>query len=470
MIFGNWFSRHKKADINGFDTSSVTKKYCEQFGVLPIDSSSMSSAINCWNRCYMNSTSQLMKTICCEASKLCLTDLDISVVYNSGSKDRVDTLNAMISGLKKNLTRNLEYGLALGGLLLVTSDTGVLIVPPTNYIPISYNSEGDLISVIITTSVVNNDKKYVKLEYHHYIEQTYVIETKCLVFTGSNTLGTPCSLSSVREWADINPVIQIDDLERPLFSLFKVPGMNNIDVGSASGISLCSPAISYINAYDVALELFNSNVSVSKKLLFIKDSALFNLASTAGGANGGNKGLGAVRINPLPNLIQSFNGDKDSVFEYNPILNVEEFKSALSLYLNTISSSCGFTSGYFSFESNSVAVTATQVESEDARTVGTITSIRKSLEYAIRGLVFALNEYISLTTSLPEANFEFNFYARDLSDTPIADREHTLELVKLGYYPLELYLKEYEGFTEEEANKIAISLKASDTKVQKEVL
>ena len=123
------------------------------------------------------------------------------------------------------------------------------------------------------------------------------------------------------------------------------------------------------------------------------------------------------------------------------------------MLLDMISVSCGFTSGYFTFDNKRAAITATQIESEDQVTISTISAIRNNLKRAVEQAYYAYITILKLYDIYPDTINTISFYTRDLSVTPEADKLHTLELVKQGYYPLELYLKEYEGFTDDDIDK-----------------
>jgi hypothetical protein len=137
--------------------------------------------------------------------------------------------------------------------------------------------------------------------------------------------------------------------------------------------------------------------------------------------------------------------------EFNPSCNIKDFKIALQTVLSLIAISCGFSTGYFSFDTRRGVVTATQVESEDSTTICTITAIRSALNTAVESAVNSLTALLQLYNR-SQFTFKLQFYARDLSATPYADRERVMQLVRDGLYPLDKYLRDFEGFTEEEVN------------------
>lgn len=421
------------------DQANIFSKIASSFGVSCAESPRMISAINAWNSVFQCSKTQIMKTVCHEASKLVLNDASISV---DGEKDSDEIVEKAVKGLEDKLFRTLEVGIALGGMIIKPTLKGFDIVAPTNFIPIEYNADGGITSAIFIDTIYRSDKVYRKAEYHHFEGDVYMIDSKAFVSKYSYSLGSQCRLSDVREWKDIGEHIEIVNIEAPLFAYFRMPGFNNIDEMSNLGISLCSAAIEYLSAFDNAFDGFKADIETTRKVIFVEKASLLNVDSQSRKQKNFEK-------NPIPNLIVGMN-NTDKIKEFNPSCNVNEFKTALQMLLDMISTSCGFTSGYFTFDNKRAAVTATQIESEDQVTVSTITAIRNNLKKAVEDAYYAYIVILKLYDLSPSNVNTISFYSRDLSITPEADRAHTLELVKQGYYPLELYLKEYEGFSDNE--------------------
>ena len=439
----------------GTNTNSILtfEKVANIFGTHCAESARMLNALSVWNTTFQVSKTQMMKIICHEAAKLTLTDLDISLNAQSPASG---TIQAALFDLKNKLTRVLEVGIALGGLVIKPTLNGFDLIAPTNFIPTEFNSNGDLCGAIFITTLYKGGHIYKRFEYHRFVNNVYMIDNRAYMAKNEYELGSPCALKGIPEWADISEHTEIDNLTKPLFSYFRMPGYNNIDETSYSGISLCSAAMEYLSAYDNAFDGFKADLETTRKIIFVNNAALINVDKV-------NSRQGNFTKNPLPNLIVGLS-NTDQIKEFNPSCNVDEFKTALQMLLNMIATSCGFTSGYFSFDNARKAVTATQIESEDQITVATVIAIRNNLKDAV---ISAINSYIDLLALYNIATLDdvnVTFYTRDISVTPEADRAHTLELVKLGYYPLELYLKEYEGITEGDLDKYKIGLDSSQNK------
>ena len=228
-----------------------------------------------------------------------------------------------------------------------------------------------------------------------------------------------------------------------------MPNANNVDIDSPLGVSIFSKAVESIKDFDMWYSKWKREGKLSDKYLFVDEQAMLKP-----GATGANK---AVVNNPLPELIKGLrfgNNANKCIEEFNPEIRVEDFKLALQTQLDLISVQCGFSSGYFSFDSKSGVVTATQIQSEDQRTNSTCTDIQQNYKLAIEGLIYAMETMHSLYELTPDEDLDVSFYLKDLYVNADEDRKRAFELAEKKYIPKWKYLVDYEGYSEEDAKKL----------------
>ncbi|MCE2603880.1 hypothetical protein LH384_32855, partial [Pseudomonas aeruginosa] len=102
---------------------------------------------------------------------------------------------------------------------------------------------------------VDGEKTYTRLERHTLEDQTYRITNKAYVSTTKDTadiktLGEEIELGAVDEWADLEPELEISNIEQCLFGYFKVPLANTTDPNSPLGVSAYSRAVKNIHEAD----------------------------------------------------------------------------------------------------------------------------------------------------------------------------------------------------------------------------
>ena len=96
-------------------------------------------------------------------------------------------------------------------------------------------------------------------------------------------------------------------------------------------------------------------------------------------------------------------------------------------------------------------VTATQVESDDRRTIQTIKDFRDKLEDCLNGAIYAMNVYADLYSLSPIGSYEVVYDFGDITYNREEDRARWWQYVVQGKVPAWQYFVKFEGMTEEEA-------------------
>lgn len=418
----------------------------------------MQSALIAWDKLFTESTTNLASVIASEAARLATIDMQITVAGG----ERAKAIQTILDLNKDRLRSKLELGCAYGGMILKPSIGGIDFIPATRYIPTSFDSNGNIDGVIFIDQFTKNNKYYTRLEYHRFEiinnERVYTITNKAFKSDNKATLGFEMSLDKVDKWSKLVPEVPVTGIDKPLFGYFRMPNANNIDIDSPLGVSIFSKAVESIKDFDMWYSKWRREGKLSDKYLFVDEQAMLKP-----GATGANK---AVVNNPLPELIKGLrfgNNANKCIEEFNPEIRVEDFKLALQTQLDIISVQCGFSSGYFSFDTKSGVVTATQIQSEDQRTNSTCTDIQQNYKLAIEGLIYAMEIMQSLYELTPDEEVDISFYLRDLYVNADEDRKRAFDLAEKKYIPKWKYLVDYEGYSEEDAKKLVAEAEGTNT-------
>ena len=410
-------------------------------------------------------TINFAKFICQYTSKKTCMDLNITV---TGS-DRADYINKCLREMvSKSIRDKVEDACGLGGLILKPSGTynaagAIDYVLPGNFIVTEKNSNGDILGIIFVDRMNMGKDYYTRLEYHHFVNtidhekeeigRNYVIENKAYKSNGPDKLGSKINLEDVEEWKSIQPVLVINNVEKPLFGYFKMPYNNTIDYASPEGVSMFSNAIEELMNLDIAWSRKGDEVEDSQHITFIDETSLMRT----------DKRTGAKERIDLPRFVKGLRHGVDStstVDEHVPTMLTEQRIAEINSTLSMISTKCGFSQGQFILDRKSGRLTATQVESDDSETVETINDIRNRLKAAVKDLIYALNKYCDVFYEMPDGYVnaldenvpdEDIFYFKDLMASFEQDRTRAYQLMIQGIYSKKKYLMEYEGFSEEEA-------------------
>lgn len=426
----------------------------QPFGVAPDVNSAMQTALSEWDKLFTESSTNLASIIASEAARLATIDMNITL---TGSP-RAEAIQGVLNINRDRLRSKLELGCAYGGMILKPSGNGIDFVPATRYIPTAFDSNGNIVGVIFIDQFVKGNIYNTRLEYHCFEGDIYFIRNKAFQSNNKITLGYEVPLTKVPRWAELLPEVPIEGLSRPLFGYFHMPTANNVDIDSPLGVSIYSKAVESLKDFDMWYAKWKREGKLSDKYLFVDEQAMMRA-----GATGANK---AVVNNPIPELIKGLrfgNQASKCIEEFSPDIRVEQYKLALQTQLDIISIQCGFSSGYFSFDSKTGAITAAQVMSEDQRTNSTCTDIQQNYKLALEGLLYAMEVMHDLYDTTPSGKVDVSFYMRDLYVNADEDRKRAFDLAEKKYIPKWKYLVDYEGYSEEEAKKLVAEAEGVQT-------
>lgn len=440
-----FFSEIKRRISIMFHLNDVAKK----FGLSAPEYTVMESAIRSWLDLYQGTDAKLASRICQEAAGLTLTEFKFNVTGSA----RADAIDSIIQkSMIPHITAKLETALALGGLIMRPRENAIDFILPNAYFPVAFDSSGNITSFIFVDKIQKGTNYYTRLEYNKYEQGVYTIESKGFRSTSPEMLGTQVDYTVIPEWQGIEPYISIENVDRPLFGYFKTPFSNTVDIESPLGVSLFDKAKDCCKKYDRIYNLTFVDVDKSEKFVFVDQRLLKR-------QQGNSKAPSRIEdYNPLPHLIRGlgFGLDQQSLYqEYNPEIRIVDYRDALKTFASEAGSLCGFDNGYFTFDENSgVAVTATQVEASNLKTVKTISNIQAAFVGCLENLVYAIDVQQDLYDLSPSGSYSIGVQIKDFTVNKEEDRARLKSLADSGYIPKWKYLVLCEGYSETEAKAL----------------
>ena len=207
---------------------------------------------------------------------------------------------------------------------------------------------------------------------------------------------------------------------------------------------------------DVAWSRKDEETDDSRHITFVDENALFKT----------NKKTGVSERVELPRFVKGLKHGVDSastIDEHVPTMLTSDRIADINSILSMISTKAGFSQGQFVLDRKTGIATATEIESDDRETVETITDIRNALKTAIKDLIYALDKYCDVFFDMPSGYVnaldedvpdEDIFYFKDLLASFEQDRSRAYQLMNNNVYSKRKYLKEYEGFSDEEIDEM----------------
>ena len=425
---------------------------------LPV-SDEMTEAIELWSQMYKDKAPwlddntkslNLASAIASELARLATIEMKSEITGTEDTNNkRAKYLNEQYQKVIDDIRTTTEYAAALGGLIFKPYIDGdniaVDYVLADEFIPVKYDSAGNITAVIFIERIRKGRKIYTRLEYHDLLKEGYYISNTAYVNeNGDEALGYQVPLTEVDEWADLEPEIFIENVEKPLFGYLKMPMANTIDTRSPLGISVYARAVGLIEEADkqysrILWEYEGSELAINASMDLFKDD------------------------NTLPKgkerLYRKLDTDAEDFFEpFSPAIRDESLFNGLNKLLQRIEFACGLAYGTLS-DVQLVEKTAEEIKVSKQRSYSTVVDIQKAIKIALTDLVYAMDVYVTLGELAPAGEYDISF---EFDDSLVVDSKTEqaimLQEVSAGLIKPEIYLMRRYGVSEEQARKMMPSV------------
>lgn len=421
-------------------------------------SSTMDGSLSTWLRMYQMGgdwvdrregvvSLQLPAVISSEFARLITSEFEFDI---QGDK-RAEYLSEQFDRFTGSLRTAVGRACALGGVVFkpfVSGNGEILVdlVRADQFIPLEFDNNR-MTSGLFMQRLVRKDGYFVRLEKHTYKNGVHEVENKAYYSKREDDLGREIPLVVVPEWAELVPLVVIENVTRPLFAYYKMPLDNTVDLDSPLGVSVFDQAIDLIRQADLQYSFLaweyeggQLAVDVSEDLLDHDPSDLSPSVPQRQARLYRNRGL---------------TQDRNFYEVFSPALRDESYIKGFDNILKRIEFNCGLAYGTLS-DPSSVAKTATEILTHKQRSFSTVKDMQKSLEMALDDLLYAMGVLCDLYKLVSGGEIEYSF---DWGDSVMANpNERKMmfwQYVQAGKFPFWKYLVEFERYTEEEAKALA---------------
>lgn len=355
---------------------------------------------------------------------------------------RADYINVEYQNVLDDLKTNLALFNAVGGGFfkpyVKSNKMYIDYIPQTDCKPLKFDNAGNITSIVFSSQINKSNKIYTRLETHTLENNYYTVENQAYVTESymSSMLGKRISLHEVSEWSELSEKVIITNIEKPLFAYYKVPISNNIDIKSCLGVSVYSKAIESLRKADVQASRLDYEYASAERSIYADVTALKNENGTA----------------KKQKIVKTLDTSEDNFYkEFTPEVRDESFIRGLNKIKQEIEFQCQLAYGTLS-DPNTVDKTATEIKTSKQRSYSSISLMQKSLEKALKHLVYILEVYCDLynlaKTGLCEVSAEW-----DDSIIVDVDTEQKLSMQEVDKRLLskKRYLMKRYGITEKQA-------------------
>lgn len=365
-----------------------------------------------------------------------------------GDTARAEFLNTQYTKVKNKIRNQLEYGIAKGGLVIkpyivisdiatdgentdtennIRQDVDIEFdyIHADNFFPIAFDGSGKITEAAFVQVKTDKSTVYTRLEYHKL--QNNMVTVTNLAFKKENRtqpsttdfdsdLGEQINLTEVPEWADLQPVTQIGNVDRLLFAYFKMPEANTIEAHSPLGVSGYSRAVKLIKEADLQYSRMLWEFQGGELAIDIDRDALNTVEDEE------------KNTYEIPNMLQARLmrkvdlGNSETYQVFNPPYRDASLINGLNNILMRIEDVCALSRGTLS-DVAAEARTATELKILKQRSYSANAEIQKALEDALKDLVYVMDIYCTLYEVTAPGEYDISF---EWDDSILVDVETEL--------------------------------------------
>lgn len=447
----------------------------EVLQIQPAISTMMKENIELWENLYQDKSPWcgaddsikslgLPSMIASEKARTATIEMQIKV---TGESERAEFIREFVDKkLMPTIRKQLEYGIALGGLVIKPYimpgvngkyTVGLSYVKAGDFYPLTFSSEGDIIECAFADRIIKRNEIYTKVEWFRLEGTTLIVRNKAFVRRDNNTttvipsteLGTPVDLHSIPEWSAISEEVVINDAESIMFAYFKMPISNNIDLSSPLGVSGFSRAIDLIHRAD----------EVYSDLLWEMEGGQLAVDVDRTALNP-TKDINGNPIELLPQRQQRLFrhsldlGEDDKYEVFSPQLRDKNFINSLNTILMHIEDVTELSRGTLSEVTYAEARTATELKILKQRSFSANRDIQKELERALEQCIQTVDKYCDLYGINTKGEYEVA-YKWDDSILVDKDTERQVDLLDVdkGLLSKVEYRMKWMGETKDQAEQ-----------------
>lgn len=406
-----------------------------------------------------------------------------------GPTERADFLNRQYQRVLKQIRRQLEYGIAKGGLVIkpyikmydtakqstspdsdktqnialqdssnsvankdVSKNKNAQNTQSSNHLsydqnldiaeiefdfiqadrffPLSFDANGKVVEAAFIQTKVNKAKErvYIRLEYHKLdkrkvIVQNLAFESTDMSLANSNNiksasnLGNAIPLKAVPEWANLQPITIIEDVDRLLFAYFRMPEANTIDPYSPLGVSGYSRVTQLIKDADMQYSRLLWEFEGGELAIDVDRDALKFIEEPDGKTH-------SVLPEKQQRLFRKVDLNNEETYNvFAPALRDTSLTHGLNTILIRIEDACGLSRGTLSEVTTQEAKTATELKILKQRSFATNADIQTALQDALEDMIYVMDVYCTLYEITPPGEYNTSF---EWDDSIIIDNESEL--------------------------------------------
>lgn len=389
---------------------------------------------------------------------------------------RAEYLETQYEKLKRHLRRQIEYGIAKGGLVIkpyvvinkrdktgegpkATAQIEFDFIQADAFYPLAFDASGNITEAAFLQTKADKNTVYRRLEYHKLEGSIVTVINKAYKSTNRDLqgdmsgvdLGQEVPLTEVPEWKDLPKETKIKDIDRPLFAYFKMPEANTVDVSSPLGVSGFSRAVQLIKDADMQYSRLLWEYEAGEMAIDIDRDALNFQEGTDSKGNPVTHSVMSILQQRLYRKVDL--GESNTYQPYAPALRDTQYIQGLNTILMRVEDVTGLSRGTLS-DAATEARTATELKILKQRSFQANADIQKAIENSLKDVIYVMNAYCDMYGITPQGEYDVSF---EWDDSIIVDVDTELNkrmtLLQNGLISKVELRKWYFGETDRQAQE-----------------
>lgn len=401
-------------------------------------------------------TLNMPKVLAKKLARLVMNEgVNISLAKDSGKEAQWELVQDVFNSNKfiREMQRYLEYMFAMGGVAIEIYRDGdepkIAYATADAFFPIENDTE-QIDEAVIANHFKKGDYHYTLLKWHEWqSDGSYTITNELYESKTGDVLGDKVALSKL--YPDLEPVTTFHDRENPLFIYIKPNEANNKNITSPLGISVFENAYDTMQMLDVMYDFWYNEFRLGKRRVAVPEY----LVKTSHDANG----RPYVYFDDSEELFVAMNSGEMEDMQVKDLtvdLRVDDVVHSIQSLLDILSMQVGLSAGTFTFTSEGMK-TATQVVSENSETYQTRASHISVIEDALRDLIVAVYEVVTMDEDDEGDPLERMDISIDFNDGIFNDSKSLYDFWSQGYkdnlVPQKETIKRIYKLSDEEADE-----------------
>lgn len=407
-----------------------------------------------WENDVHGRTLNLAASISSEFARLIMVEFNVDI---TGS-ERADFIKKQFSKTTKHLRENLEEACAVGGIMFkpYVCNGSVLTdcITQDRFIPVEW-SDDEITSAIFLSKFAKGDFYYFRLEKQTYDRETRSHRVVSKFFRSKNPENIGEEINAENYPLQIDEEYTITNVDKPLFSFWRVPLANKVDKESPLGISVYSAAIKLIMEADFQWDRFLWEFEGGELAVDAAESALRTRPVTDKNGKELNKyEAPKTKERLFRRLNYHSNNDKPFYQIFAPALRDSSYGNGLDKILRKIEFACALAYGTLSDPQN-VDKTAEEVKSSKQRSFAAVNNMQQSLQTTLEDYIYAIDQYVTACNLALAGKYELQWNWGDgvLEDS---DKETQIRMQEVNSNIVDKveYLKWRYGCTDDQAKEM----------------